>query len=74
MRSLALKKLRSDYGVGVSPQRRNLDAILFPESVSVKENRQILLCKRSGGNPEIREIKKTVAVDAAGTRNIAKLW
>jgi hypothetical protein len=59
MRSLALHKMRSDYGVGVSPQRRNLDTILFPESVGVKENRQILLCKRSGGNPEIREIKKS---------------
>jgi hypothetical protein len=30
---------------------------LFPKNVRVKENRKILLCKTSGGDSEICEIK-----------------
>jgi hypothetical protein len=43
-----LKKLRSDYEAGVSPQKqRNLELILFPLTAHVKGNRTVLLCKRS---------------------------
>ena len=38
---------------------------LFPESACVKENRKILLCKRSGGDSEIPEIKNENAAEWA---------
>jgi len=45
----------------------NLGTILFPENVGVKENRKTLLCKRSGGDSKIREIKnKNTARDGPG--------
>jgi len=37
-------------------KRRNLGTSLFPENVGVKENRNILLCKRTSGDSEICEI------------------
>jgi hypothetical protein len=39
--------------------------ILFPESARVKENRKILLCKRSGGDSEISEIRNKNAAERA---------
>jgi hypothetical protein len=48
-------------------KRRNLDLSLFPENVGVKENRKILLCKKSGDDSEICEIKnKNGAADGLG--------
>ena len=35
-------------------KRRNLYVRLFPENVGVKENRNILLCKTSGGETDAR--------------------
>ena len=71
MRSLALKKLRLDYEAGISLKRRNLNMSLFLSSGGVKENRKILLCKKSGGNSRI--VHSKTKTQGFGTRGIEKI-
>jgi hypothetical protein len=51
MRSLVFEETAFGLPTGVSSQTANLATILFPANARVKENREILLCKTSGGDP-----------------------
>jgi hypothetical protein len=49
MNTTIRKKMEQESGL----KRRNLVPSLFPENVSVKENRKISLCKASGGDTDV---------------------